>query len=53
MKLDKEQIYHIIDLLEINIKSDKHLLSEPQIKDSIKYDRDIIDVLNCLIGGMK
>lgn len=46
MILDDEQIYHLIDLLEINIKEDKPLLTIEQKKESDLYDNDIIKVLS-------
>lgn len=45
MKLDNEQIYHLIELLEIDSKSEKILLSDKQVKDSIKYNNKIISKL--------
>lgn len=46
MILDDEQIYHLIDLLEMNIKDDKPLLSKEQKKEADLYDNDIIKVLS-------
>lgn len=50
-KLDKEEIYHLIDLLEINIQEapNKRLLSDNQKKESIKYDSDLVEKLKKLL----
>ena len=49
MKLDEEQIYHLIDLLEMNIKETKvgkSLLDSEQKLEAVVYDENIIKVLN-------
>lgn len=49
MKLDEEQIYHLIDLLEMNIKETKFgksLLNSEQKLEAVIYDENIIKVLN-------
>ena len=51
MKLDEEDIYYLIDLLEINIEEtpSKRLLSDNQKQESIKYDSDLITKLEKLL----
>lgn len=51
MKLDKEEIYHLIDLLEIDIQEtpNKRLLSDNQKQEAIKYDSDLIAKLEKLL----
>ena len=51
MKLDKEEIYHLIDLLEIDIQEtpNKRLLSDNQKQEAIKYDSDLIEKLKELL----
>ena len=51
MKLDKEEIYHLIDLLEIDIQEtpNKRLLSGNQKQEAIKYDSDLIAKLEKLL----
>ena len=46
-KLNEEEIYHLIDLLEMNIEAthSKVLLDDNQKKESIKYDKKIIKKL--------
>lgn len=50
-KIDKEEIYHLIDLLEINIQEapNKRLLSDSQKNEAIKYDSDLIAKLEKLL----
>ena len=50
-KLDTEEIYHLIDLLEINIENtpNKRLLSDNQKQEAIKYDSDLIEKLKELL----
>ena len=48
MKLNEEQIYHLIDLLEMNIKETKFFKSvfdSKQKTEIINYDKQIIKVL--------
>lgn len=56
-ELDTEQIYHIIDLLEINIRDKKSSLKYATDKDiilkHINYDNTIIDVLKAKILSIK
>ena len=49
--LDNEEIYHLIDLLEIDIKEtqNKILLSDPQKNEAIKYNTDLIAKLESMI----
>ena len=53
MILDKEQIYHLIDLLEINIKekllNPPSFMNEELIADAIKYDKSLILVLKKML----
>ena len=51
-KLDKEEIYRLIDLLEISIKEtpNKIIMSKSQRKESIEYDKTIIKKLMKLIN---
>ena len=49
MKLDEEQIYHLIDLLETNIKETKvakSLLDSEQKLEAVIYDENIIKALD-------
>ena len=49
MKLVEEQIYHLIDLLEMNIKETKigkSLLDSEQKLEAVVFDENIIKVLN-------
>ena len=49
MKLTKEQILHLIDLLEINIKEKQtcphRLMTKEMIDEAIAFDMALIDVL--------
>ena len=51
MKIDKEEIYHLIDLLEMDIQEtpNKRLLSDNQKQEAIKYDSDLITKLEKLL----
>jgi|GEM_PF-4236716 len=53
IKLNEEQIYHLIDLLEINIQDKEDnshsIYSKDQIKRAIKYDKKIIKVLSKVV----
>lgn len=50
-KLDTEEIYHLIDLLEMDIEEtpNKRLLSDNQKQEAIKYDSDLIEKLKELL----
>lgn len=52
MKLNTEEIYHLIDLLEMNIREtpSKRLLSDNQKQESIKYDSDLIAKLKSFLN---
>lgn len=43
-KLDTEEVYHLIDLLEMNTNNTSKclILNDEQKKESIKYDTDLI-----------
>ena len=47
MKLDTEQIYHLIDLLEMDVRHTlyKVLLDDKQKKEAIDYNNKIIKLL--------
>lgn len=49
--LDTEEIYHLIDLLEMNIEEtpNKRLLSDNQKNEAVKYDTDLIAKLTKLL----
>ena len=51
MKLNTEEIYHLIDLLEMDIQEtpNKILLSDNQKQEAIKYDSDLIEKLKELL----
>jgi len=50
IELKEEQIYHLIDLLEMNIEDKQEnlssIFSKDQIKRAIKYDKKIIEILS-------
>lgn len=50
-EIDIEEIYHLIDLLEMNIQEtpNKILLSDNQKQEAIKYDSDLIEKLKELL----
>ena len=50
-EIDTEEIYHLIDLLEMNIQEtpNKILLSDNQKQEAIKYDSDLIEKLKELL----
>ena len=49
MKLNEEQILHLIDLLEMNIKEKQscphRLMTKEMIDDAIAFDRELIKEL--------
>ena len=49
--LDNEEIYHLIDLLEMDIQEtpNKRLLSDSQKEETIKYDSELIAKLTKLL----
>ena len=51
-KINKEEIYHLIDLLEMNIQEtpNKRLLSDSQKEEAIKYDTDLIAKLESILN---
>ena len=51
-KLDKEEIYHLIDLLEMNARHTpyKVLLDDSQKKEAVKYDKDLIKKLESFLN---
>ena len=51
-KLDKEEIYHLIDLLEMDIQEtqNKRLLSDSQKQEAIKYNTDLIAKLESILN---
>ncbi len=52
MKLDKEEVYHLIDLLEMDIQEtpNKRLLSDSQKEEVIKCDTDLIAKLESILN---
>lgn len=51
MKLNEEQIYHLIDLLEMDIENTpkKDLLDDNMKKDSVKYNKKLIKKLKAML----
>lgn len=51
-KIDTEEIYHLIDLLEMDIQEtpNKRLLSDNQKQESIKYDSDLLSKLKSFLN---
>ena len=49
--INTEEIYHLIDLLEIDIKEtpNKRLLSDSQKNEAIKYNTDLIVKLESML----
>ena len=49
--INTEEIYHLIDLLEIDIKEtpNKRLLSDSQKNEAIKYNTDLIVKLESIL----
>lgn len=49
--LDKEEIYHLIDLLEMDIEEtpNKRILSDSQKNEAIKYNSELIAKLTRLL----
>ena len=49
--LDKEEIYHLIDLLEMDIEEtpNKRILSDSQKNEAIKYNSELIAKLTKLL----
>ena len=49
--LDKEEIYHLIDLLEMDIEEtpNKRILSDSQKNEDIKYNSELIAKLTKLL----
>lgn len=50
--LDEEEIYHLIDLLEMDIEETpkKRLLSDNQKQEAIKYNTDLIAKLESFLN---
>lgn len=50
-QLESEEIYHLIDLLEMDIQEtpNKRLLSDNQKQEAIKYNSDLIAKLEKLL----
>ena len=50
-KLDTEEVYHLIDLLEMNTNNTSKclILNDEQKKESIKYDTDLIAKLESML----
>lgn len=51
-KINKEEIYHLIDLLEMDIQEtqNKRLLSDSQKQEAIKYNTDLIAKLESILN---
>lgn len=51
-KINKEEIYHLIDLLEMDIQETpkKRLLSDSQKQEAIKYNTDLIAKLESILN---
>ena len=51
-KIDKEEVYHLIDLLEMDIQEtpNKRLLSDSQKEEVIKCDTDLIAKLESILN---
>ena len=47
--MDEEQIYHLIDLLEINMKLSKCSMPEEEKIISINYDKALIEKLKGML----
>lgn len=45
--LKNEELYHLIDLLEMNIEQipKREIMSKSQQKDAIEYDKKLIELL--------
>ena len=50
-KIDTEEIYHLIDLLEMDIQEtpNKRLLSDIQKQEAVKYNSDLIEKFKKLL----
>lgn len=51
-KLDTEEVYHLIDLLEMNTNNTSKclIINDEQKKESIKYDTDLIAKLESILN---
>lgn len=49
MKLNEEQILHLMDLLQINIKEKQErphrLMTKEMVEDAIAFDRELFEIL--------
>lgn len=51
IKISIEEFYHLVDLLEMNIKHtpNKTLLNDSQKKEAINYDKNLIEKLESIL----